>query len=293
MLAAYISFGADPGHLLTASVMSATGALAYSKLMLPETEASKTTAEHLVESSSADKEDSSIIDAAARGASAGINIVLNIAANLVAFVSLLYLVNSVVAWLGGLVGLQDFSFEVNGPKWPEPEPADCLPIRRLSTLTSGGTFHAIPWSCPLRPKQRIPFRNVLTRSPMLLFRLQFMLGKLFVPVVWLMGVDPSECDRVATLVGLKTVVNEFVAFQRMGDLKAANLLSVGVRLQIMQRRALMVLTGPILILLLSRGPWPSAPLYCVASRTWAPSPSSSACCPPSRPRPGPPCLTWH
>lgn len=49
MLAGYISFGADPGHLLTASVMSATGALAYAKLLLPETEESKTTAEHLGE----------------------------------------------------------------------------------------------------------------------------------------------------------------------------------------------------------------------------------------------------
>lgn len=57
-------------------------------------------------------EASSVIDAAARGASTAINIVLNIAANLVAFVSLLYLVNSVAAWLGALVGLPDFSFEV-------------------------------------------------------------------------------------------------------------------------------------------------------------------------------------
>lgn len=53
-----------------------------------------------------------------------------------------------------------------------------------------------------------------------------MLGKLFIPVVWLMGVDPEDCEKVATLVGLKTVVNEFVAFQRMGELKSRGELSV-------------------------------------------------------------------
>ncbi|KAK3914609.1 Solute carrier family 28 member 3 [Frankliniella fusca] len=164
VLAAYISFGADPGNLLTASIMSATGALAYSKLLLPETEESKTTAEHLGESSGIETEDSSVIDAAARGASAGINIVLNIAANLVAFVSLRYLINSVVGWLGGLVGVQNFSIEM-------------------------------------------------------------VLGWLFMPVVWLMGVPPEECESVATLVGLKTFVNEFVAFEKMGELKNNNELS--------------------------------------------------------------------
>ncbi|KAJ1519567.1 hypothetical protein ONE63_004842 [Megalurothrips usitatus] len=164
VLAAYISFGADSGHLLTASVMSAMGALAYSKLLLPETEESRTTAEHLAADEAAGEaaedadKDSSAIDAAARGASAGINIVLNIAANLVAFVSLLHLVNGVVTWLGELVGLQDFSFEM-------------------------------------------------------------VLAYLFVPVVWLMGVEPAECKSVATLLGLKTVINEFVAFQRMGRMK--------------------------------------------------------------------------
>ncbi|XP_052124974.1 solute carrier family 28 member 3-like [Frankliniella occidentalis] len=164
VLAAYISFGADPGNLLTASIMSATGALAYSKLLLPETEESTTTAEHLGDSSGVEIEDSSVIDAAARGASAGINIVLNIAANLVAFVSLRYLINSVVGWLGELVGIPDFSIEM-------------------------------------------------------------VLGVLFMPVVWLMGVAPEDCKDVATLVGLKTFVNEFVAFERMSQLKETDQLS--------------------------------------------------------------------
>lgn len=38
MLAAYIEFGANPAHLITASLMAAPAALCYSKLFYPETE---------------------------------------------------------------------------------------------------------------------------------------------------------------------------------------------------------------------------------------------------------------
>jgi nucleoside permease NupC len=41
MLAAYISFGACPDYLLSATIMSAPGSLACSKLMCPETEQSQ------------------------------------------------------------------------------------------------------------------------------------------------------------------------------------------------------------------------------------------------------------
>ena len=47
VLAAYISFGIDASHLLSASVMSAPAALAFSKLFYPETKKSKTSADIL------------------------------------------------------------------------------------------------------------------------------------------------------------------------------------------------------------------------------------------------------
>jgi pyrimidine nucleoside transport protein len=43
VMAAYIKFGANPAHLITASVMSAPAALCFSKLFYPETEKSATT----------------------------------------------------------------------------------------------------------------------------------------------------------------------------------------------------------------------------------------------------------
>jgi len=44
---------------------------------------------------------------------------------------------------------------------------------------------------------------------------EYLLGKVFVPVAWIMGVDPEECETVALLLGLKTVANEFIAYQRL------------------------------------------------------------------------------
>jgi nucleoside permease NupC len=46
-----------------------------------------------------------------------------------------------------------------------------------------------------------------------------------------MGVQWEECEEVARLVGIKTIVNEFVAYQQMGESKRAGLLSVSNCLQ--------------------------------------------------------------
>ena len=47
VLAAYVSFGINAANLLTASVMSAPAALAFSKLFYPETEESNTKADDI------------------------------------------------------------------------------------------------------------------------------------------------------------------------------------------------------------------------------------------------------
>jgi nucleoside permease NupC len=55
---------------------------------------------------------------------------------------------------------------------------------------------------------------------------QFIFGKVFIPLAWIMGVEWDECEEVARLVGIKTLVNEFVAYQQMGESIRAGLLSV-------------------------------------------------------------------
>lgn len=39
------------------------------------------------------------------------------------------------------------------------------------------------------------------------------------PLSWIMGVPWEHCEDVGTLIGLKTVVNELVAYQKMGEFK--------------------------------------------------------------------------
>lgn len=57
---------------------------------------------------------------------------------------------------------------------------------------------------------------------------QYVLGKILIPVTWLLGVDPSECEVVGKLIGLKMTINEFVAYKQMGDLIKEGKLNVSV-----------------------------------------------------------------
>jgi concentrative nucleoside transporter, CNT family len=86
----YATFGAEPGHLLAASIMSAPAAIVIAKLMVPrsEDESVGDTSEIEIEI-----ESHNMIDGAARGASEGVSLALNIGAVLIAFVALVYLVN--------------------------------------------------------------------------------------------------------------------------------------------------------------------------------------------------------
>lgn len=54
---------------------------------------------------------------------------------------------------------------------------------------------------------------------------EYILGKVFIPIAFLMGVPSEDTETVATLVGIKTVVNEFAAYQRLGALKEAKEIS--------------------------------------------------------------------
>lgn len=101
VLAGYIGMGINPGHLIVASVMSAPAALVVGKIILPETEHSRTAGE--VEMPDV-KAGDNLIDAAAAGASDGLKLAVNVGAMLVAFISLIAFVD----WtMGGLDALVD------------------------------------------------------------------------------------------------------------------------------------------------------------------------------------------
>tara|TARA_B100000953_G_scaffold6754_1_gene6077 strand:+ start:2818 stop:4062 length:1245 start_codon:yes stop_codon:yes gene_type:complete len=55
------------------------------------------------------------------------------------------------------------------------------------------------------------------------FTLQTILGWMFAPLVWLMGIPWQEAQLAGTLMGIKTALNELLAFLALVDLPAASL----------------------------------------------------------------------
>jgi len=55
--------------------------------------------------------------------------------------------------------------------------------------------------------------------------LQKLLGLALAPVAWLLGVPWEDASQVGALLGMKTVLNEFIAYGELADLMAANALA--------------------------------------------------------------------
>ena len=156
VMGAYVRFGAAPGHLLTASLMSAPAAIVIAKILIPETEQPLT---HGRVRFDPPRESVNLLDAASNGAAQGLRLAVTIGAMLIAFVGLIHLVNLI---LGGVSGL-----------WLD-EP---LTLQRL-------------------------------------------LGWVFSPVAFVMGVPWEDAYEVGQLLGTKTILNEFLAYQQMQPLAA-------------------------------------------------------------------------
>jgi CNT family concentrative nucleoside transporter len=126
-----------------------------SKIIMPETEVPVTRGTLRMEVERVEK---SVIEAAASGAGQGLQLALNVGAMLMAFIALVALLNAMLAWGGGLVGIDGLS-------------------------------------------------------------LQAILGTLLRPLAWVMGVPWQDTAYVGGLIGLKTTLNEFVAYaQFAGDM---------------------------------------------------------------------------
>ena len=98
VMVAYAGFGAEPGHLLAASLMSAPAALVMAKIMIPELGTPKTMGNEKIV---LPVESQNIFDAAARGAHTGVAMALNVAAMLIVFVGLIYLIDLAVVKVTG------------------------------------------------------------------------------------------------------------------------------------------------------------------------------------------------
>ena len=108
VMAAYVLYGADPGHLMAASVMSAPAAIVMAKIMFPETEESQTKGDVQID---IEKTTSNVVDAAASGAADGLKLALNVGAMLLAFIALIAMLNFILVKTGGFVGLEDLTLK--------------------------------------------------------------------------------------------------------------------------------------------------------------------------------------
>jgi concentrative nucleoside transporter, CNT family len=156
IMVAYIAFGIEARHLLTAVIMTAPGTIMMAKLFEPETEVPETYGKVKLDMP---KQDVNLLDAAARGTSEGLNLMLNVIAMLVSFVALVALLN------GGFGAVHRY--------------AEWFPAN-----------------------------------------LQTVLGWIFQPIAWLMGVPSQDSGTIGSLLGTRMVLNEFIAFAELGTMKA-------------------------------------------------------------------------
>ncbi|HET7024493.1 MAG TPA: nucleoside transporter C-terminal domain-containing protein [Gemmatimonadales bacterium] len=105
IMAAYIAFGVEARHLLTAVIMTAPGTIMMAKLFEPETEVPETMGklQHEIP-----RTDVNVVDAASRGTGEGLNLMLNVIAMLISFLALVALTNGGFGWIHGVL-----------PWWPQ------------------------------------------------------------------------------------------------------------------------------------------------------------------------------
>ncbi|MEJ2185287.1 MAG: nucleoside transporter C-terminal domain-containing protein [Gemmatimonadota bacterium] len=148
----------------------AGGVMAVAKLMYPEREEAVTASTLRVDVKS---EDANVIDAAARGAGDGLRLALNVGAMLLAFIALIALLNALLGWATGIIGLTGW-------------------LQAHGVLQAG---HSLT--------------------------LEHLLGWVLAPVAWIMGVPWHDATTIGSLLGVKTVVNEFVAYLQLQNLLAS------------------------------------------------------------------------
>ncbi|CAG0891494.1 unnamed protein product [Darwinula stevensoni] len=121
--------------------------------------------------------------------------------SMIVFTAAVHQGNAIVTWITGLLGTSDFTLEY------------MLSYLFMPVALAMG----VPWE-----ESRIVGELVAVKTV-------YMLSYLFMPVALAMGVPWEESRIVGELVAVKTVVNEFIAYHRLGQLKKNRLLSVSLK----------------------------------------------------------------
>src|SRR5579863_5266 len=114
IMAAYIAFGIEPKHLLSAVIMTAPGTILVSKMLVPETEQPRTAGKVVMPEKEEEKEkEENLLGAIARGTGDGLSMALNIGAMLIAFLALVALLDAIFGGIHNHVAW--FPSSVEGP----------------------------------------------------------------------------------------------------------------------------------------------------------------------------------
>jgi len=137
--------------------MTAPGTIMMAKILEPETGTPETLGGVRVD---IPRTDVNVVDAAARGTTDGLHLMLNVIAMLVSFIALVALANGAFGWVHRYVAW-----------FPE--------------------------------------------------NIQTVLGWVFSPIAWVMGVPWHDSGTIGSLLGTRMVLNEFIAYAQLGPMKAA------------------------------------------------------------------------
>ena len=166
------AFNVDFGlHLLTASIISAPAAIVAAKIMVPESKDSDSKEPMEIPRLEAGN---NLLDAITQGTTDGVKLAVNVAAMLLSFTALIYLINFILESLGSWTGLNEIIAANSG-------------FEKLS--------------------------------------LQYILGLLFAPFAYIIGVPSNETVLVGQLLGEKTALNEFFAYLSLADMVNKGVLS--------------------------------------------------------------------
>lgn len=143
----YAQMGVPLPYLIAASFMAAPGGLLFAKILIPQTEKVNDD----LKANDEDEKPSNVLDAAAMGASSGMQLAMNVGAMLLAFIALIALLNGIIGGVGGWFGYGELN-------------------------------------------------------------LQTILGWIFRPLAYVIGVPWNEAEVAGSMIGQKLVLNEFVAY---------------------------------------------------------------------------------
>ncbi len=187
VLAGYIAMGISAGHLIAASVMSAPAAIVIAKIIYPETEHSKTAGDVKIPDDII--KSSNVLDAATSGVTDGLKLAANVGAMLIAFVS--------------LIGLMDVLLSYGD--------------KLIDGKLLHGTYQQYSVLSSITPIKG-EYAGFFPGS------LKTFFGTILRPLAWLMGVSWQYAGEVGNLLGMKLTLTEFVAYGSLADLVGKNAL---------------------------------------------------------------------